>query len=113
MMPAYRKYIIKDSDHFAASEFVELQISIQHIASELSMESSANITDMIISFVKDHSINSQMVKNSPELADRISSRALPLEVMEVLFDASRENLLFRKQLEDYIRGCLDNFLLRR
>jgi hypothetical protein len=44
-----------------------------------------------------------MVKNPPELANRISSGALPLEVMEALFDASRENSLFRKQLEDYIR----------
>jgi len=112
-MPIYRNYIIKDSDHFIASEFVELQTSIQHIALELSMESSANITDMIISFVKDHSINSQMVKDSPGLANRISSRALPIEVMEALFDASRENQLFRKQLEDYIRSCLDNFQLDR
>jgi hypothetical protein len=110
-MPIYRNYIINDSDHFIASEFVELQISIQHIASELSMESSANITDMVISFVKDHSINSQMVKESSELANRISSRALPIEVMEALFDASRENQLFRKHLEDYIRSCLDNFQL--
>lgn len=112
-MPIYRNYIINNSDYFIASEFVELQISIRLIASQLSMESSANITDMIISFVKDHSISSQMVKDSPELANRISSRALPLGVMEALFEASRENQLFRKHLEDYIRNCLDNFQLGR
>jgi hypothetical protein len=48
-----------------------------------------------------------MVKDSPELANRISCGALPLEVTEALFDASRENPLFRKQLEDYTPGCLD------
>jgi hypothetical protein len=111
-MPIYRKYTIKDSDHFVASEFMELQTSIRHVISQLPIDPHDCTTDMILSFVKEHSINSRQVEDHPELANRISSGSLSLQVMEELFEASRRNPLFRKQLEEYIRTCIDNFRLR-
>lgn len=108
-MSVYFKYIIKDSDHFIASEFLQLQKSLQKIITELPVGSTAHSTEMILSFVKDHSINSQQAKDYPELANMISSKSLPLQEMEALFEASRQNPLFRIQLEDYIRRYLDDF----
>jgi uncharacterized protein YydD (DUF2326 family) len=100
----FYRFIVRSTDHFISSEFPQLEASLRQVAIELADWSSGPKTEMILSFEKDHSISSQQVKDHPELADQISSKSLPLHIMEALFEAARQNPLFKKQLEDYIRS---------
>jgi hypothetical protein len=103
----YPQFLIKDSDRFVPFNFPQLEASLQQVVAQLGMEYKGPKTEMILSFVKDHSINSQQVKDHPELANLISSQSLPLQIMENLFEASRKNPLFEKELEDYIKAYFD------
>jgi hypothetical protein len=70
----------------------------------LSSEPAAKI-DMIISFVRDHRIECDLAKDHPDLATLISTRSLPLQLMEDLFEAANKNPLFKMEFEHHIRSC--------
>lgn len=99
----FHKYLIGNLDQFASATFPQLEESLRQVVVLLATNPGGPKTEMILSFVKDHSIRSQQVKDYPVLAKLISTKTLPLHVMEELFESSKQNLLFRKQLEDYIR----------
>jgi hypothetical protein len=101
----FQKFFVGDGDQFVPSEFPPLKENLQQVNAQLANWPSVTKTEMIISFVKFHSIRSQEVKDHPELAALISSRSLPLQLIEDLFASCKKNPLFSKQLEDYIRGC--------
>lgn len=105
----YVNFQIGDADHFDVARFPELQKSLVRITALLSGEPDGPVADMLLSFVKDHSINSQLIVDHPRLATLISTKELPLEVMENLFEASRKNFSFRGELETCIRSGLTGF----
>lgn len=101
----YQKLSIADSDHFIPSDFPQLQNNIQQVVEQLVTEPAIK-TEMILSFVKDHAIDSNYVNDHPKLARLISTKSLPLQLMEDLFEAGRKNPVFKKELEDHIRNSL-------
>ena len=103
----YHKFQIAETDRFDAAHFPELQTSLITLAGILTGEPGGPMADMLLSYVKDHSINSQYVVNHPRLTTLISTRELPIGVMEDLFEASRKNPAFRQDLESYIRSGLE------
>lgn len=107
-MSIYHKFQIGGADQFLPSQFPQLEISLGQIMVQLADGPAGPMAEMILSFVKSHSINSQQVKEFPELANLISSKSVPLHIMEDMFEASRQNSVFRKQLEDHIRACLNH-----
>jgi hypothetical protein len=102
----YHKFQIGEADRFNAAHFPELQTSLAKINGLLNNEAGGPVAEMLLSFVKDHSINSQFVLNHPRLAMLISTKELPVYVMEALFEDSRKNPSFRQDLEAYIRSGL-------
>jgi hypothetical protein len=99
----YQKFSISATAHFVPSEFPQLEASIQQVIKQLAEEPVIKV-DMVLSFVKDHSINSTQVKANPGLAGLISTKSLPLQLMEALFEAGRNNRVFMQELEEYIRS---------
>ena len=99
----YHTFQVGEADRFDAAHYPELQKSLFSITALLSNEPGGPVADMLLSFVKDHSINSQSIVNHPRLAALISTKELPLGVMENLFEASRKNPSFQKELERCIR----------
>jgi hypothetical protein len=98
----YQQFHIGNGDQFVPSMFPQLEESLKQVCEQLANWPSTPKGEMVISFVRFHSISSQQVKDHPELATLISSQSLPLHVMEALFESGRQNSLFSKQLEDYI-----------
>ena len=107
-MFTYHRFSITETDHFVPSEYPQVQASIQHIVEQLSAEPGIKM-EMLLSFVKDHCINSLQVKEHPELASLISTKSLPLQSIEALFEAGRNNRVFKKELEEHIRSCFESF----
>lgn len=102
-----QKFQIGDEEEFSTSRFPQLDISLKEVRAQLAAGPAGPKAEMISSFVKNHCISSQQVQDYPELAKRISSKSLPLHVMEALFEAGRQNVAFTKKLEDYVTTCLN------
>lgn len=105
-MFAYQKFLIKETDRFDASIFPQLEESLQETRVQLATEPAGPSTTMILAFVKERSMNAQQVKDYPQLASLISSKSLPLSVMEQLFESSRQNPAYQRELEGYIKAYL-------
>lgn len=103
-MSYYHKFLIRETDYFDSTNFPQLDGCLQTIVEELNREPAGPKAEMLLSFVKDHSLNSQHVVDYPRLALLISTRSLPLAVVEDLFESSRGNLLFKKALEAHVRS---------
>jgi hypothetical protein len=103
-MLTYHQFSIMEGDHFVPSAFPQVDASIRYVVAQLSEEPGIKM-EMLLSFVKDHCIRSVQVTEHPELADRISTKSLPFQPIEALFEAARNNRVFRQELEDYIRSC--------
>ena len=106
-MVAYKIFSIADTDHFIPAKFPQVEASIQKLVERLSNEPAIKI-EMLLSFVKDHSIELIQVEEHPQLAALISTQSLPLGLMEALFDASRQNAVFKTELEAHIRHCFNH-----
>jgi hypothetical protein len=102
----YQKFLIEETDRFDPSVFPQLEECLQQTVAQLAMTPDGPSTAMIVSFVKDHCMDSQQVKDYPQLAGQISSKALPLSILEHLFESSRQNPVYRKDLEAYVTAYL-------
>jgi hypothetical protein len=62
---------------------------------------------MLISFLRDHSIRSDLVYAHPDLVGCITSRQTVVIHMESLFESCSANNFFRSDFEQYIRHQLE------
>ena len=58
-MAMYQKFLVKETDRFDPAHFPQLETSLEEIVKQLNREPAGPKADMVLSFVKDHSINSQ------------------------------------------------------
>lgn len=103
-MLTYQKFLVNDTEQFEAANYPALEPSLRKMVTQLSSEPYGPKAEMILSFVKDHCMRSEQVAEHPALANLISSKTLSLQVVEDLFEASKKNPAFRKDLENYIAG---------
>jgi hypothetical protein len=99
----FQKFYVGDTDEFDPAAFPQLTATLHQLAAQLINYPQGPKSEMILSFVKHHSMPSQQVKDFPEVADLISTRSLPTHVMEDLFASGKQNSLFKQQLETYIQ----------
>lgn len=104
----YHKYLIKSSDHFEASNFPGVDENLNLIVSELKDKPQNFQIEMLLSFLKGHSINTEYVNSNPQLAALISSKILSFKNLEALFESSQNNPVFRQELELYVKAWLEN-----
>ncbi len=83
------------------------------VAEELRLlnEQTADIcstlkSSILISFLKNHSINCEWITANPSFALLISTGRLKAEATESLFESSKMNKVFQHDLEGYIRQIL-------
>jgi hypothetical protein len=100
----YQTFQIKETDRFDPANFPQLEACLEKIVVQLNREPTGPKAEMLLSFVKTHSIDSQQVVDNPAVATLISTKSIPLGVMEDLFEASRSNPAFQKDVELHIRS---------
>ena len=105
-MSADQRVLVKDTDHFAVQNFPVLEASVLQLAEDLKNEPLQEVTDMVLSFVKEHRLNGKLATEHPQLAIQITSGALPLQELENLFEASKNNTHFKHELEEHIMRTL-------
>lgn len=110
-MANYQRFLVKDTDRFDPSHFPQLETSLEEIVVQLNREPAGPKAEMLLSFVKDHRIDSRHASEHPGLAAMISTKSLPLGNLEDLFESSKNNSLFKQDMEEFIRSYFATALL--
>ncbi|HTF17752.1 MAG TPA: hypothetical protein VK658_06755 [Chryseolinea sp.] len=100
--------IINKSDRFTTighpDVFKEIKLMSQHVTDV----AGSFKRDILISFLKDHSIKIDWLAGNEALVDMITSGSLKIYHTERLFEAERSNKVFLADLEGYIETELEN-----
>jgi hypothetical protein len=102
VMKQHKEYSIKDTDQFNARDYSMIADEVAFIVKQTAGMLPAYKEDIIISYFKDHSIKNIWITANPLLANLVTSNVLPTSNIEAMFDASRTNMIFRKQFEAFL-----------
>ena len=105
-MRHYNKYLVKKDDRFDPESFPSVSEEVISIRKHIEHLPSFHKADIIVSFLKDHSLQDNWIKGNPQLVELITSGSLFSGSTEALFESCRENPAFRQQLEDYLAKSL-------
>lgn len=100
----YSKYLVKDTDQFDPYNFPGITDDLDVIVASMTQAPDLRNSAMLVSFVKDHHMESDWVVANPSQAEMISSKSLPVANLEALFASCVKNPAFRTQLEEYIQS---------
>ena len=101
-MNQYNKYLIKETDRFDAEYFSSVNEEVVKINAGVKHLPSLFRSEIIVSFLKDHSLQNDWMKANPGLTELTTSGSLFTGNIESLFESCRHNLIFRKDLETYL-----------
>ncbi|MFD1001042.1 hypothetical protein ACFQ21_17075 [Ohtaekwangia kribbensis] len=101
------RYTIDSNDVFKPADYADITDELILFRQSSSAFSNSHKATMFISFLKDHMIGTALVNSYPELVSHITSRQICVKHLELLFESSRANLSFQKDLETYIRHQLE------
>ena len=102
-MKQYSKYLVRSTDQFDPVNFLSITDEIQ-----LINEGTVSIppffkAEILIAFLKDHSLEDNWTKANPELTDLVTSGSLLKGNIESLFESSRSNPVFQQDFETYLK----------
>ena len=105
-MKKYNKYLIGLTDQFDPANYSAVNDEICIINEKTGAIPIHFKAEIIISFLKDHSLQNNWIDGNTELTELVTSQTLFTGSIESLFDSCRNNLAFRQDLEDYLKGRL-------
>lgn len=105
-MKHYDKYLILPADLFDPANFSFVADEIRIINEKTENVSSVFKSDIIISFLKDHSLKKHWIEQNPQLTEMMTSGILLAGGTEVLFASCINNPVFRQDLENYVNELI-------
>ena len=104
----FDSYKIKDADVFSIHRYPEVENEIAVVSQQLSKLKADHKSEIVISFLKDHSIRTAWLQSSHDVVRMMTSGALKTKQTEALFNACRQNNEFRTGFELYISSTVDS-----
>jgi hypothetical protein len=101
-MKHYNKFLVSENDRFVPANFPVVDEEILRIRENAGGLKGNFKTDMIISFLKNRSLQNDWIKANPSMTELITSGSLFTGGIESLFDSCRSNAGFQKELEAYL-----------
>jgi hypothetical protein len=101
-MKHYNKFLVSENDRFVPANFPGVDDEITRIRETTGGLPGSFKTDMIISFLKNRSLQNDWIQANPSMTELITSGSLFTGGIESLFDSSRSNTGFQKELEAYL-----------
>jgi hypothetical protein len=98
----YKKYKIRADDNFQPSDFPKVLNELMDLNTAISNIPAVYKKEILISFLKRHSLHADWLTANPELSSIISKKGLATDHLESLFDSCQQNKQFLQQYEDYI-----------
>jgi hypothetical protein len=102
-MLTYKKYNIKDADKFNPEDFPKVISELAEINEKTSGEPVDFKHDIIISYLRNHSLQQDWITANPGLSGLITGGFLVTSHLESLFESCIQNKLFLHDFENYIR----------
>jgi hypothetical protein len=101
----YNKYLVKETDQFDPNEFSFVAEEMTVIREQTEHLPPFFKSEMIVSFLKDHSLANEWTKKNPELTELIASGALSARNIKSLFQSCKNRPFFRQQMEQYLKNA--------
>ena len=101
-MKQYKKYLIRPTDQFDVNNFPAVADEVRSINEKINRHHSSLKIEILISFLKDHSLEEDWISANPGLTEFITAGALSTGDIEALFDSSKNNPAFREEFEKYL-----------
>jgi hypothetical protein len=101
----YRRFLIRENDHFVPYQFQQVDAEIDNIHAELAHIPLNGKAEMLISYCKYGSIQSEQSRTNPELAKRVET--LAVTGIAELFECCANNLSFTEELEEHLKERLN------
>lgn len=98
----YVKYHIADSQKFDQASYRDVTAELSVLLQSLAHMQSNYKSSIIISYLKDHSIQMDWLNGNNKLARAVTSHKHDTSHIEALFDGCRNNQSFLKDFEAYI-----------
>ena len=99
----YINYTVTDNDTSDQNNYYDVLLELPSLNKHLAdIESNAK-SEIIISFLKDHCIHTDLLTGNKKLAETITSGFLKLHHTESLFQSCQGNKVFLKDFEAYVR----------
>lgn len=102
----YHKYEVNSDDQFQQDAYPSVISELENINRNTARMSGSFRSDIVISFLKDHSLEIQWIEKNPKLVKFITSRSLPTSHIESLFESCRGNRSFLTGFEACIKRQL-------
>ena len=99
----YSKYNIKEKDSFHPDDYPKVLSELADINRGIAGLPELHKGDIIISFLKDHSLKNIWLNANPALTELFSTRHFVTTHLESLFESCRINNRFTEEFEEYIR----------
>jgi len=103
-------YIIKDNEKFSPENHPGVVHELSDLIQEISHTSIYYKVEIIVSFLKDHSLKTAWIEANPALTQMVTSGLFKTSHLESLFESCRRNKAFCNEFEEYIGRQL---LMRR
>lgn len=101
-MKHFTKYLISDTEQFIPENFSLINDEVLFVNEHVKHLPAFYKEEMIVSFLKDHSLQNHWIKTNPELTSLVTSGSLFTGSIESLFESSKKNPSFRLGLEKYL-----------
>lgn len=101
-MKHFPKYLIKTTDKFDPEYFSSINEEVTSVNTQVESLPPFFKPEILVSFLKDHSLQSDWLKANPELVTLVTSGSLFTGNIEALFESAKDNPGFRQDLESYL-----------
>jgi hypothetical protein len=99
----FNTYIIGDNEGFIPKNFPGIVQELKLIKERISHLAIYFKAEIIVSYLRDHSLQTAWIAGNPPLAKLVTSGALQTSQLEGLFESCRSNKPFLKDLEAYMQ----------
>jgi hypothetical protein len=101
-----KRYVVADGERFTFGNFPEVAEEVHAIRKRLTHKPPYHKCEMVIGFLRDHSLKTRWIQINPDVAGMLTTGKLTSGNIEALFEACRINSLFRAEYEGYIKQIL-------
>lgn len=102
-MNRYKKYNIKETDRFIPGYFMKAEEELNTLMAAISGYPGPFTELIILTYLKFHSLKEEWVNANPGLSALMTENTCPTNHLESLFTSSKDNIVFTREYEDYIR----------
>lgn len=103
ILPMFNNYIIRDNEGFIPKNFPGIVQELKLIKEGISHLAIYFKAEIIVSYIRDHSLQTSWIAGNPSLANLVTSGAFQTSQLESLFESCRNNKPFLKELEAYLQ----------